>query len=117
MLLKGLWLVETVYRDIRARSSSDIDLLFRPEDMPRFTQLAKELGFDLPASVADIRDLMPAKNEFSLIHSFNDTQSPIHWDLHWSLSHPLKDRPIDEEKLWDRSEIVTMQVLTAEVYV
>ena len=117
MLLKGLWLVETVYRDIRARSSSDIDLLFRPEDMPRFTQLAKELGFDLPASVADIRDLMPAKNEFSLIHSFNDPQSPIHWDLHWSLTHPLKDRPIDEEKLWDRSEIVTMQVLTAEVYV
>ena len=108
MLLKGLWLVETVYRDIRARSSSDIDLLFRPEDMPRFTQLAKELGFDLPENVTDIRDLMPAKNEFSLIQSFYDPQFPIHWDLHWSLTHPLKDRPIDEEKLWDRSEIVTI---------
>lgn len=108
ILMKGLWLVETVYRDIRGRSSSDVDLLFRPEDMPRFTQLAKELGFDIPESVADIRDLMPAKNEFSLIHSLNGSPFLIHWDVHWALTHPLKDKPIDEEKLWQRSEIVTI---------
>lgn len=102
ILLKGLWLTHRVYGDLRARTSSDIDLLLRREDMPRFTQVARDLGFDLPAGANDLCDLAPAMNEFPLIHP----EQKSYFDMHWSLTHPSHDAPIDEDLLWRRSTVV-----------
>ncbi len=44
ILMKGLWLVEIIYRDLKARHSGDIDLLVAPEDIPRFTRLVRVNG-------------------------------------------------------------------------
>ena len=102
ILLKGLWLTDRVYRDLRARASGDIDLLFRREDMPRFTRVARDLGFDLRADTESLCDLAPATNEFTLIHPERKSR----FDIHWSLTHPLHDAPIDEDLFWRRSTIV-----------
>jgi hypothetical protein len=104
MLIKGLWLVEQVYRDLGARSSGDIDLVLDPEDMPAFTALAKELGFSIPANVHNICDIAAACNEFELMHP---EQGSL-FDVHWLLMHPLEDSPIDEDALWRRSEEVCL---------
>ena len=104
ILLKGLWLGETVYRDLKARATGDIDLLLRLEDMPRFTKLALERGFDLPKNTANICDLAPACNEFPLV---NPTRKSF-FDIHWALTRPPIEAPVDEERFWQRSEIYTI---------
>jgi Uncharacterised nucleotidyltransferase len=104
ILLKGLWLGETVYCDLKARATGDIDLLLRSEDMPRFTKLVRELGFDLPANTANICDLVPSSNEFTLLHP---TRKSV-FDIHWALTRRPIEKQVDEEKFWQRSEIYTI---------
>lgn len=104
MLLKGLWLGEVVYRDLKARSTGDIDLLLHPQDMPRFTKLVQKLGFDVPPAIDNICDIAPLQNEFPLIHR----QQNAYFDLHWSITHPVIEKPVDEAKLWARSEVWTI---------
>ena len=104
LLMKGLWLAETIYGDLKARGSSDIDLLLRPQDMPRFTQLAHANGFDIPRSCTDIRNLAMTTNEFKLIHPVTGA----FFDIHWSLTHPIDETAVDEDTFWQRSEIVTL---------
>lgn len=101
MLLKGLWLGQVVYRDIKARETGDIDLLFRPEDMARATALFRRLGFAIPSDVASLADMPPACNEFPLTHPATGS----FFDVHWALTHPDKETPIDTEKLWRRSHV------------
>jgi len=57
MPYKGLALAETIYGDIALRQSGDIDLLIRPQDLPRICQALAPLGF-VPHenfSVAELR--------------------------------------------------------------
>lgn len=103
MLMKGLWLVEIIYRDLKTRNSGDIDLLLRPEDMPAFTRLAQAQGFEIPREIRDIRDIAATNNEFTLI----DRRTGANFDIHWSLTHP-EEAPIDEDSVWRRAETVTV---------
>lgn len=100
ILNKGLWLVETVYHDLKARASGDIDLLLKRSDMPRFTQLALEMGFNLPGGIHNICDLAPDHHAFLLTREGSEEN----FDVHWALVHPHREAPIDEDKLWQRSE-------------
>ena len=104
LLVKGLWLAETVYRDHRARATGDIDLLFRPHDMTRLTQLARELGFDVPPGARSVCELAPSANEFPLRHPGKKS----FFDVHWSLTRPPLEAAVDEEKFWQRSETATL---------
>ncbi len=104
MLLKGLWLGEAVYRDLKARATGDIDLLLRLEEMPRFTKLVLEHGFDLPKNTTNICDLVPAKNEFPLVHPTRKS----FFDIHWALTLSPIEKKVDEETFWKRSEIYTI---------
>ena len=90
ILLKGLWLTQCVYRNLKARSSSDIDLLIRRDDLPRFTHVVRSLGFDVPGA-------KPPANEVTLTHP----EQKSRFDLHWSLEAPL-----DEDAFWRRSIVV-----------
>ena len=104
ILLKGLWLGEVVYRDLKARATGDIDLFLHPEDMPRFTTLVQKLGFDVPPGTFNMCDLALCQNEFPLFHH----QQKSYFDVHWSITHPVIEKPVDEGKLWARSEVWTI---------
>lgn len=101
MLTKGLWLVHCVYRDAAARDSGDIDLLFHPEDMPRFTEVARELGYEVPGDGASLSARAQSTNEFALRHPAGG----LLVDVHWSLTNPATEAPVDEGLLWERSEV------------
>lgn len=100
LLMKGLWLVEVAYRDTSARGSGDIDVLVQPRDMPRFTALISRLGFTVPSGVQDLRELAPENNEFALRHRRLGTTL----DIHWAMTHPGKEAPVDEASFWSRAE-------------
>lgn len=102
LLMKGLWLVETIYRNTQARLSGDIDLLIKPEDMPRFTRLAQQQGFAVPAEIGDIRAIAAATHEYPLKHQVTGA----HFDIHWALTHPGEEQSIDEGPIWQRAETV-----------
>ena len=104
LVMKGLWLVEIIYLDLQARHSGDIDLLLRPEDMPAFTRLTQRLGFQVPSDIDDIRDITAANNQFPLVHPGSGTS----FDLHWSLTLPLEEAPVDDPSFWDRSETLIL---------
>ena len=102
MLIKGLWLVHCVYRNAAARDSGDIDLLFHPEDMARFTEVARELGYEVPVDGASLSEGAHSTNEFALRHP----DGGLLVDVHWSLTNPVTETPVDEGLLWERSELV-----------
>jgi hypothetical protein len=104
MLAKGLWLVHCIHRDTAARDSGDIDLLFRPQDMPRFTRLAQALGFEVPPDGASLSAHAQSTNEYALRHP----ESGLLVDVHWSLTNPSREAPVDEPLLWERSELVAL---------
>ena len=102
MLTKGLWLVHCVYRNAAARDSGDIDLLFHPEDMARFTEVARELRYEVPGDGASLSASAHSTNEFALRHP----DDGLLVDVHWSLTNPESETPVDEGLLWERSEVV-----------
>jgi hypothetical protein len=104
MLTKGLWLVHCVYRDPAARDSGDIDLLLRPEDISRFTAVARELGFEVPGNGASLSADAHSTNEYALRHPDN----ALLVDVHWSLTNPATEAPVDEGLLWERSVTVDL---------
>ena len=59
--------------------------------MPRFTRLVQTLGFQVPRDIGDIREITAANHEFSLFHPGTGAG----FDLHWSLTHPLEEAPVD----------------------
>ena len=100
LLFKGLWLVDNVYRDPKARLSGDIDLLIRPEHMPEFTRIARDIGCIVPDGVTNLQALAPASNEYSLGCRNRETVL----DIHWSVTHPISEARIDEQRIWSRAE-------------
>lgn len=104
ILIKGLWLAETVYRDLKARPSGDIDLLFHPQDLPRFTAVARDLGFAIPPGVSDLRELALTTQEYALFHG----SRRITLDVHWGLPEPGRKDGIAEETFWRRAEWATL---------
>jgi hypothetical protein len=102
MLAKGLWLVHCVYQDAAARDSGDIDLLFHPEDMSRFTEVARELGYEVPGDGASLSAGAHSTNEFALRHP----DGGLLVDVHWSLTNPETETPVDEGLLWGRAVVV-----------
>jgi hypothetical protein len=99
MLLKGLWLTEVVYGDLKARNSGDIDLMLHPQDMPKFLKIARESGLTTPVSDGDMVELMRLQNEIPL---YADNKPSF--DIHWSFTRPGEENPIDEARLWQRAE-------------
>jgi len=53
--LKGLFLLENTYKDVGARSMSDLDILVHREDLNRTVEILQGLGYQL-SRYFDIRD-------------------------------------------------------------
>jgi hypothetical protein len=104
LLMKGLWIVDQLYQNMAARASGDIDLLFKPEDMPRFTRMVQRLGYKVDPSIGDIREIVQGNHEFPL----PTLDGSNRYDVHWSMTHPGNESPIDEDKIWARSDFVTL---------
>ena len=104
LLMKGLWIVDQLYQNMAARASGDIDILLKPEDMPRFTRLVQRLGFEVDLTIIDFQEIAQVTNEFQL-PTFDGSSR---FDVHWSMTHPLEDSPINEDKIWARSDVVNL---------
>jgi hypothetical protein len=109
VVLKGMHLAHTVYDSPVARDMVDIDLLFRRRDMPGATAVFKSLGYEIPHDAEDMLDLAPANKEYTLRHPRNGSAV----DVHWSLTEPPVEAPIDEPAVWSRARSISISGHTA----
>ena len=80
IVLKGMHIAEIVYENIGLRSMTDMDLLFRKQDLAIAQRKLMEAGY------------YPHNNRLPL-------------DIHWSIEHNIvPPLPIDEEGLWQRAQ-------------
>lgn len=99
--LKGAFLAEAVYGDIALRPMADLDLLVRPDDLPRAIETLRRLGydshqpFDPAAQQAVFQDMPPMRRPGGAMV-----------ELHWTLVSPLCGARIGDGELdgiWGRA--------------
>jgi len=98
IVLKGLYLAESVYSAIGARTFGDIDLLLRRAELPVALEVMRSIGYEISTWYdpddpnRDIKHLPPLVKQ----------GSPI-IELHWTILEEEEPFSIDVEGMWARS--------------
>ena len=96
--LKGLFLLENIYKDVGARSMSDLDILVHREDLNRTIEILQGLGYQL-SRYFDIRD-----SNLDIKHVPPMTLSDgTHVEIHWTLLEEDEPFTIAMDGVWQRS--------------
>lgn len=109
MSFKGPVLSVQAYRSLGLRVCSDLDLLIRPQDLPRFGGIITEQGF-MPGSKLQRfygfkrRFFLYLSQQATFLHRKNNT----HLDVHVGLAPPLYAYPTDFEALNRRGQDVML---------
>ncbi len=94
ILLKGFHFALHFYGDIGARRLRDLDILVRPEDLPRLRAAMRALGYD-----DDGRPRLPAMLTSRFVHAIGLRRADVAVDLHWCFrTRPAYD--IDLTRIW-----------------
>jgi hypothetical protein len=83
MPYKGLALAELLYGDIALRQSGDIDLLIRPQDLPRIRDAVRELGYTPHDAFSDAEERAYLKSGYE--YAFDGTAGPNLLELQWAI--------------------------------
>ena len=98
IVLKGVFLAETVYRNPGLRPLNDIDLLIKTADLERAIELLKTLGY-IPERP------FWAKVDFDYhFHAPIMSKGETHIELHWNLTQTPKIPNEYIENMWTRAE-------------
>jgi len=109
--LKGPALRYTLYGDTALRSSSDLDLLVRPEDVLRAKRALEAAGYYMQSVVpsnADEACLRRRDCQVTLSRKITDQDDLLFVDLHWRLLPGYFPRFFDEGEIWGCLRHVSM---------
>jgi len=101
VLLKGVLLAETVYRNSFYKKMNDIDILVRPADLDTVFGVYQELGL---FSAAELVGGAPRKQEKFSHHAppFFSRDLACMIGTHWGLITPLAPYKLDLDGIWSR---------------
>ena len=108
ILLKGVALTQAVYPNIALRTCTDVDLLIRPNDLPRVKDTLIQLGYQVEPNFDQFNVSDVKQNSFYIRHikferrNSSILSSPI--DLHCHLGWDEKR----ETAFWERSQAVNI---------
>jgi hypothetical protein len=97
--LKGIYLAEHLYQKIGLRQFSDIDLLFRKEDVPEVLKILKSLGFTDEEQPFDEN----VTNVFELAHLPHLVRRGVSIEVHTRLHDAFNEYDILENEMFDRA--------------
>lgn len=97
MALKGVALIDSVYRDPGVREMSDVDLLVKAEFADRAQEIARSLGYEAGGSVSPEHKHLPRLHNHDRELSFEihthivGSDSPLHFDIDtfWQHARPV----------------------------
>jgi len=109
--LKGPALRNILYGDAALRSSTDLDLLVRPEDVLRAKRALEGAGYYMQSilpSDADGACLRRRDCQITLSRKITDQDDLLFVDVHWQLLPGYFPRFLDEHELWGRLRQVSV---------
>jgi|SRR5579862_1308260 len=103
---KGLAIAEQIYRDIALRQAGDIDMLIRPQDLPRVRGAVGELGYTphLAFSAAEERAYLQSGYEYA----FDGTAGPNLLEVQWAIQPSFYAIDFDMHGLFQRAMTITV---------
>jgi Uncharacterised nucleotidyltransferase len=106
MPYKGLALAELIYGDIALRQSGDIDLLIRPQDLPRIRDAVRELGYTphLTLSAVEERAYLNSGYEYA----FDGAAGPNLLEVQWAIQPRFYALDFDMREIFQRAITVTV---------
>ncbi len=96
--LKGIVLANTVYPSVGLREMNDIDVLARPEDIPKIIRILTGMGYK-PMKDAGLTLVMQTSHHLPGFMKKGHAQI----ELHWNITQPNRPYTIDPEGLWERA--------------
>jgi hypothetical protein len=106
MPYKGVALAETLYGDIALRQSGDIDLLIRPQDLPRIRDAVKELGYTPHTSIRAAHESAYLKSGYEL--AFDGAAGPNLLELQWAVLPRFYAVDFNMDALFQRAVTLTV---------
>ncbi|MCX5786320.1 MAG: nucleotidyltransferase family protein [Elusimicrobia bacterium] len=98
ILLKGIYLAEAVYDEVGLREMNDIDVLARPADLTRISDILAAMGYTpLQPICADTT----LKMHHHLPRMVKNGYASF--EIHWNLTGPGKSYSMDPGGLWKRA--------------
>lgn len=98
ILLKGIYLAEAVYGSIGLREMNDIDVLARPGDITRISEILERMGY-VPLQPAGADITLKAQHHLPRMVKAGRAG----FEIHWNLTLPGEKYSIDPEELWERA--------------
>jgi len=96
--LKGIHLLETVYKSKPVRPMGDVDLLVSKQDVSRACSVLEELGCLYPERQIGAWFLRRFHYEITM------QRGSVDIDVHWGLDHPLTLYPVSTEELLNSTD-------------
>jgi hypothetical protein len=96
--LKGVAMLEYVFKDIALRATGDIDLLIKEDDMLQAVEILSASGFNVERAVNDL------DAEF-VHHPYKVISDGISIELHRHVHHKLSRHQIDINRFWDNAHV------------
>jgi len=95
VVMRGNAIARDIYNDPNSRTSADIDILVRRNDIPRITSTLSDAGYSIDSS-------MPVEYCFSHIHhaTFYSPEENIPVEIHWLFGVPYFFN-VSSEQIWD----------------
>jgi len=101
MPYKGLALAEVLYGDIALRQSGDIDLLIRPQDLPRVRDAVRELGYRPQLNFSEAEERAYLKSGYEC--AFDGEAGPNLLELQWAIQPRFYAVDFDMDGLFKRA--------------
>jgi hypothetical protein len=98
ILLKGIYLANMVYTNLGLREMHDVDVMSRPQDLARISEILTSMGYRPPQIVSpDVTVLV----DRHLPHMIKNGHSIF--EIHWNITSPMTSYYIDPQELWKRA--------------
>ena len=106
MPYKGLALAEIIYGDVAKRQSGDIDLLIRPQDLPRIRDAVREIGYTPHLALSEAEERAYLKSGYE--YAFDGTAGPNLLEVQWAIQPRFYSVDFDMAGLFQRAKTVTV---------
>lgn len=106
MPYKGLALAEFLYGDIAMRQSGDIDLLIKPQDLPRIREAVAELGYKPHVSFSRAEERAYLWSGYE--HAFDGVAGPNLLELQWAIQPRFYAIDFDMGRLFERAVTISV---------
>ncbi|MBF0225243.1 MAG: nucleotidyltransferase family protein [Desulfobacterales bacterium] len=98
ILLKGIFLANSVYENLGLREMNDIDVLARPEDVERIVDILKSMGYSSSEFIFSEAMFRTLRHVPRMIKS----EQGVGFEIHWTLTKP-DETFVGAKDLWERA--------------